>query len=239
VETPPAGRLGSVATPAAKPSAQPGPRTKAALRILIADDHQIVRSGLRQLIAGQRDMQVVAECRTGREVLNQLRAEPCDVVLLDLSLPDMSGLDVLKHVRAHYDGVAVLVVSGYPESQFGLNVLRAGAKGFISKGVDETELLRAVRMVANGHRYIGPELADQLVSGVQGDPNEPRHSVLSEREFQIFCKLAEGTSVSEIAEKLFLSVKTVSTYRSRILQKMAMKSNADITYYAIKNGLLQ
>jgi DNA-binding NarL/FixJ family response regulator len=214
-------------------------RTLSTLRVLVADDHQIVLSGLKQMIAGQRDMQVVAECRTGRDVLNELRKQPCDVVLLDLSLPDMSGLDVLKHVKGHYPDIAVLVISGYPESQFGLNVLRAGAMGFVSKGVDETELLRAVRMVARGHRYVGPELADQLVSGVQGDPNEPRHSVLSEREFQIFCKLAEGVSVSEIAGKLFLSVKTVSTYRSRILQKMAMKSNADITYYAIKNGLLQ
>ncbi len=210
-----------------------------ALRVLIADDHQIVRSGLKQIIAGQTDLQLVAECRTGREVLDQLRSQPCEVLLLDLSLPDMSGLDVLKHIKAHHHSVAVLVVSGYPESQFGLNVLRAGAMGFISKGVDEAELLRAIRMVARGHRYVGSELADQLVAGVQGDPNEPRHNVLSQREFQIFCKLAEGVSVSETAATLFLSVKTVSTYRSRILEKMAMKSNADITYYAIKNGLLQ
>jgi DNA-binding NarL/FixJ family response regulator len=210
-----------------------------ALRVVIADDHDIVRSGLRQMISGQADMKVVAECRTGGEVLTSLRSESCDVLLLDLSLPDMSGLDVLKQIKAHHEDVSVLVVSGYPESQFGMNVLRAGASGFVSKGVEEAEILRALRTVARGHRYVGAELADQLVSGAQGDPNEPRHSVLSEREFQIFCKLAEGTSVSEIAARLFLSVKTISTYRSRILDKMAMKSNADITYYAIKNGLLQ
>ena len=210
-----------------------------AVRVLVADDHQVVRSGLRQMLAQETDLEVVGECRTGKEVLSALRTAPCDVVLLDLSLPDMSGLDVLKHVRAHHEGVHVLVVSGYPESQFGLNVLRAGAFGFISKAVDEAELLRAIRTVARGHRYVGSELADQLVSGAQGDPNEPRHQVLSEREFQIFCKLAEGVSVSDIARKLFLSVKTVSTYRSRILDKMAMKSNADMTYYCIKNGLLQ
>lgn len=209
------------------------------LRITIADDHQIVRSGLKQMISSQPDLKLVGECRTGREVLESLRNEPCDVLLLDLSLPDMSGLDVLKQIKTQHDHLSVLVVSGYPESQFGLNVLRAGASGFISKGVEEAELLRAVRMVARGHRYVGSELADQLVAGVQGDPNEPRHSVLSEREFQIFCKLAEGVSVSEIAGRLFLSVKTVSTYRSRILEKMAMRTNADITYYAIKNGLLQ
>lgn len=206
---------------------------------MIADDHQIVRSGLKQMIQAQSDMKLAGECRTGREVLQQMRTEPVDVLLLDLSLPDMSGLDVLRHVRAHHEKTAVLVVSGYPESQFGLNVLRAGANGFVSKAVDESELVRAVRTVARGHRYVGSELADQLVAGVQGDPNGPRHSVLSEREFQIFCKLAEGVSVSEIAAKLYLSVKTVSTYRSRILEKMAMKTNADITYYAIKNGLLQ
>jgi len=209
------------------------------VRVLIADDHQLVRAGLRQLIEGQPDMQLRAECRTGREVMTALRAGPCDVLLLDLSLPDISGLDVLKHVRAQHGDVAVLIVSGYPESQFGLNVLRAGAAGFVSKGADEAELLRAIRAVARGHRYVGAELADQLVSGVQGDPNEPRHSVLSEREFQIFCRLAEGTTVSDIAATLCLSVKTVSTYRSRILDKMAMKSNADMTYYAIKNGLMQ
>jgi two-component system, NarL family, invasion response regulator UvrY len=211
----------------------------AALRVLVADDHQVVRAGLKQMLASEADMAVVGECRTGKEVLQALRGEPCDVVLLDLSLPDMSGLDVLKHIRTHHDGVHVLVVSGYPESQFGLNVLRAGAYGFISKGVDEAELLRAIRTVARGQRYLGADLADQLVSGAQGDPTEPRHSVLSEREFQIFCRLAEGVSVSAIAAKLFLSVKTVSTYRSRILDKMAMKSNADMTYYCIKNGLLQ
>jgi len=209
------------------------------LRVLVVDDHQIVRSGLRQFVAGQPGMELVGECRTGRDALDQLGRTPCDVLLLDLSLPDMSGLDVLKHVRTHHEQVAVLVVSGYPESQFGLNVLRAGASGFISKGADESELLRAIRTVGRGHRYVGAELADQLVSGVQGDPNEPRHSVLSEREFQIFCRLAGGESVSVIAAQLFLSVKTVSTYRSRILEKMAMKSNADMTYYAIKNGLLQ
>ena len=210
-----------------------------ALRVTIVDDHQIVRSGLRQMIGLQADMELVGECSSGREVLQQMRTVHSDVLLLDLSLPDMSGLDVLRQITAHHETVAVLVLSGYPESQFGMNVLRAGASGFVSKGVDEAELVRAVRTVARGRRYIGAELADQLVAGVQGDPNAPRHSVLSQREFQIFCRLAEGVSVSGIAGALFLSVKTVSTYRSRVLEKMAMRTNADITYYSIKNGLLQ
>mgnify|MGYP000075322786 FL=1 len=207
--------------------------------VIIADDHQLVRTGLKQVIASQPDLRVVAECRTGKEVLALLQTEACNVLLLDLSLPDMSGLDVLKHVRSHHDGIAVLVLSGYPEKQFGLNVLRGGAHGFISKGVDDAELLRAVRMVARGSRYVGPELAELLLAGLDGAADQPRHGALSEREFQIFVKLAEGKTVTEIAGKLFLSVKTVSTYRSRILEKMGMKTNADITYYAIKNSLLQ
>jgi len=207
--------------------------------VIIGDDHQVVRAGLRQIIASQPDLQVVAECSTGKEVIAALKEHACNVLLLDLSLPDMSGLDVLKHVRSHHDGVAVLVLSGYPEKQFGINVLRGGAHGFISKGVDDAELLRAVRMVARGSRYVGPELAELLLAGLDGSGDQPRHGVLSEREFQIFVKLAEGKTVTEIAGKLFLSVKTVSTYRSRILDQMGMKTNADITYYAIKNSLLQ
>jgi two-component system, NarL family, invasion response regulator UvrY len=209
------------------------------IRVAVVDDHQLVRIGLKQIIEAQSDFAWVGEAKNGREALALLRATPCDVLLLDLSLPDMSGLDVLRQIKAHHESVATLVLSAYPENQYGLNVLRAGASGFLSKTADDGELCRAIRAAMRGGRYVSPELAEMLVSGLQGAPGEPRHSVLSEREFQIFCKLAEGKSVSEIAAKLFLSVKTVSTYRTRILEKMAMKTNADITYYAIKNNLLQ
>jgi DNA-binding NarL/FixJ family response regulator len=210
------------------------------IRVAVVDDHQLVRIGLKQIIEGQSDFAWVGEAKNGREALNLLRGTPCDVLLLDLSLPDMSGLDVLRQIKAHHETVATLVLSAFPENQYGLNVLRAGASGFLSKTADDGELCRAIRAAMRGGRYVSPELAEMLVSsGLQGSPGEPRHSVLSEREFQIFCKLAEGKSVSEIAAKLFLSVKTVSTYRTRILEKMAMKTNADITYYAIKNNLLQ
>src|SRR5678815_992486 len=192
-------------------------------RVMIVDDHQVVRAGLRTMINGQPDLAVIAEAGSGREAMDQLRQHTVDVLLLDLSLPDVSGLDVLKHAKAHY----------------GLNVLRGGASGFVGKGTEESELFRAIRTVARGGRYVGPDLADLLVAGVRGDPNAPLHSILSEREFQIFCKLAQGESVSEIANRLFLSVKTVSTYRSRILEKMSMKSNADITTYALRNNLIQ
>jgi DNA-binding NarL/FixJ family response regulator len=209
------------------------------IRIAVVDDHQLVRIGLKQIIESQPDFTWVGEARTGREALTLLRGTAVDVLLLDLSLPDMSGLDVLRQIKAHHDTVSTLVLSAYPENQYGLNVLRAGASGFVSKTADDNELCRAIRAAVRGGRYVSPELAEVLVSGIQGAPGEPRHSVLSEREFQIFTKLAEGKSVSEIAAKLFLSVKTVSTYRTRILEKMGMKTNADITYYAIKNNLLQ
>jgi two-component system, NarL family, invasion response regulator UvrY len=210
------------------------------IRVAVVDDHQLVRIGLRQIIEGQADFVWAGEAKTGREALTLLRSTGCDVLLLDLSLPDMSGLDVLRQIKSHHESVATLVLSAYPESQYGLNVLRAGASGFVSKSADDGELCRAIRASVRGGRYVSPELAEMLVSGMQGGaPGEPRHSVLSEREFQIFCKLAEGRSVSEIAASLFLSVKTISTYRTRILEKMGMKTNADITYYAIKNNLLQ
>lgn len=211
-----------------------------ATRVAVVDDHQLVRMGLKQIIESQPDFKWAGEAKNGREALDLLRGGPCDVLLLDLSLPDMSGLDVLRQIKAHHDSVATLVLSAYPEMQYGLNVLRAGASGFVSKTADDSELCRAIRAAVRGGRYVSPELAEVLVSGMQGGaPGEPRHSVLSEREFQIFCKLAEGKSVSEIANKLFLSVKTISTYRTRIMEKMGMKTNADITYYAIKNNLLQ
>ncbi|HPF26692.1 MAG TPA: response regulator transcription factor [Steroidobacteraceae bacterium] len=209
------------------------------IKIMIVDDHQVVRAGIKSLIESQQDLEVVGEAATGREAIDKLRQTQADILLLDLSLPDMSGLEVLRHVRVHYESMGVLILSGFPEAQYGLNVLRGGASGFVGKGTDDSELFRAIRTVARGGRYVGPELADLLVAGVRGDPNAPQHSILSEREFQIFCRLAKGESVSEIANQLYLSVKTVSTYRSRILEKMTMKSNADMTSYAIRNNLVQ
>ena len=208
------------------------------LSVILVDDHQLVRAGLRQTLGGEPGLRIRAECQLGREALAALRIHPCDVLLLDLSLPDMSGLDVLRQVRMHHPRVAVLILSGYPETQFGINVLRAGASGYVNKSVDADELIRAVRTVARGHRYVGPDLADLLVSGLDGSGESPRHAALSEREFQIFCRLAEGESITEIARQLALSVKTVSTYRSRLLEKMGFRTNADLTAYAIQNQLI-
>jgi two-component system, NarL family, invasion response regulator UvrY len=208
-------------------------------RVAVVDDHELVRIGLKQIIEAESDFCWVGDASTGREALDMLRSKPCDVLLLDLSLPDMSGLDVLRRIKSHHDSVATLVLSAYPEKQYGLNVLRAGASGFVSKTAAPEELCRAIRAAVRGGRYVSPELAEVLVNGMQGVSGEPPHAALSEREFQIFCKLAEGQSVTEIGAALFLSVKTVSTYRTRILEKMGMKSNADMTYYAIKNDLVQ
>jgi len=209
-------------------------------RVAVVDDHELVRIGLRQIIEAQPDFAWAGDAATGREAFEMLRTQPCDVLLLDLSLPDMSGLDVLRRIKSHHESVATLVLSAYPEKQYGLNVLRAGASGFVSKTAAPEELCRAIRASLRGGRYVSPELAEVLVNGMQGPTgSEPPHAMLSEREFQIFCKLAEGQSVTQIGAALFLSVKTVSTYRTRILEKMGMKSNADMTYYAIKNDLVQ
>jgi two-component system, NarL family, invasion response regulator UvrY len=209
-------------------------------RVAVVDDHELVRIGLKQIIEAEADFAWVGDAATGADAFEMLRTKQCDVLLLDLSLPDMSGLDVLRRIKSHHDSVATLVLSAYPEKQYGLNVLRAGASGFISKTAAPDELCRAIRAAMRGGRYVSPELAEVLVNGMQGPTgSEPPHSILSEREFQIFCKLAEGQSVTEIGNALFLSVKTVSTYRTRILEKMGMKSNADMTYYAIKNDLVQ
>ena len=210
-----------------------------AISVIITDDHPLVQAGLRSLLEAQPDLEVVAQCRDGRETMAALALRPCNVLLLDLSLPDMSGIDVLRFMRSRYPTVATLVISGYAEREFGIAVLRAGGRGFIGKGADEAELLRAIRSVAHGGRYVGPVLAELLINGMDADADQPAHTVLSEREFQIFCKLAEGLSVTEIATRLCISAKTVSTYRARVLNKMGMKSNADMTTYAVRNALVQ
>jgi DNA-binding NarL/FixJ family response regulator len=209
--------------------------------VVVVDDHHVICAGLKAIIDAQPDMRVVAEANTGRRALAAITEHSPQLVLLDLQLGgDMSGLDVLRSLQTHQTPARVLMLSAYSEAQYGLNVLRAGAAGFIAKGVDQTELLRAMRMVMRGGRYLGPALAEQLVASASGeDPQGPLHSRLSTREFQIFCKLAQGESVSQVAAKMFLSVKTVSTYRRRVLDKMAMKSNADLTAYALRNELIQ
>ena len=207
-------------------------------RILIADDHAVVRAGIRQFLDGEPSIQEIGEAATGNETLAQLRAGKWDLVLLDIFMPDRSGLDILRHIRVGHPKVKVLVLSGLPEQQYAINVLRAGASGYLAKDSAPDELLKAVSNVLAGRRYVSAALAEILVADLDSDPDKPLHTRLSTREFQIFCKIAGGRGVSDIANELSLSVKTVSTYRSRILEKMSFKTNADVTSYALRNGLI-
>jgi two-component system invasion response regulator UvrY len=208
-------------------------------RILLADDHQIVRNGLRQLINGEADLEVCAEAATSAETLTLLRQHDFDVLLLDISMPDRDGMDTLRLLRTHRADLPVLIISAYAEEQYALNMLRAGANGYIRKDADVDDILTAIRTVLRGRRYVSDVVADLLTQRLNGDNDAPAHQQLSEREFQVLHKLATGKSVTEIAEELFISVKSVSTYRSRLLTKLNLKSNAELTYYALKNGLIE
>ncbi len=207
--------------------------------ILIADDHAVVRAGLRQFLLDSGNIGDVAEAASGQQAMDLLRTKRFDLLILDINMPGRGGLDILKNVRASFPDTRVLIVSGFPENQYAVNVLKAGASGYLSKESAPDELVKAVQLVLSGRRYVSSALAEQLVADLDVDSDQPVHAALSEREFQILCKLAGGRAVSEIARELCLSVKTVSTYRSRVLEKMNLKSNADITRYALQNGLIQ
>jgi DNA-binding NarL/FixJ family response regulator len=210
-------------------------------KVLIADDHAIVRAGYRQFLESEPGITNIGEASNAQEVLDQLRVESWDLVLLDIQMPDRSGLDLLKYICAQYRSVLVLITSGLPEELYAGNALRAGARGYLSKGTDPEEVLQAIRTVLAGRRYVSAAFAEQMAADLDHGRNQgkPLHSSLSTRELQTFCKIAGGSTVAQIAAELSLSAKTVSTYRSRILEKMCMKSNTDITAYALRNGLIQ
>jgi len=208
-------------------------------KVLIADDHAVVRAGLRQFLEEDPSITEIGDASTGREALEALRSGRWDLLILDINMPDRSGLDILSHIRAAGYSTRVLVMSGLPERQYALNVLRAGARGYLSKEGAPDELLKAMRAILDGRRYVSPALAELLVSELDQDTDKPLHARLSEREFQVLCKLAAGRAVSDIAGELCLSVKTVSTYRTRVLDKMHLETNADLTTYALRNGLIQ
>lgn len=208
-------------------------------RILLGDDHQIVRTGLRQILESDLGLEVAGEASTSAEILTALRDGTWDLVMLDIGLPDRSGVETLRLIRNTYPALPVLIISGYPEDQYAINLLRAGASGYIRKDADTDEILRAVHVVLQGRRYMSEAVSEMLARRLEDGAERPLHQELSEREFQVLCLLAGGSTVSQVAEQLFLSVKTVSTYRSRILEKFGMQTNAELTYYAIKNGLVQ
>ena len=206
--------------------------------ILIADDHTLFRVGLRQYL--EKDgFTKVGEAGTGVQALERLREHPWDLVILDINMPDRSGIDILRHVCASHPHTRVLVVSGFPEEQYALAVMRSGASGYVEKDQAPEECLRAVRTVLAGRRFVSPSLADMLVTELENPTEKPPHAALSQRELQILCKIAVGRSVSEIADELFISAKTVSTYRKRVLEKMGLRTNAELTTYALRHRLVQ
>jgi DNA-binding NarL/FixJ family response regulator len=210
-------------------------------RVLIVDDHSAVRAGYRQFLESEPSITEVGEAESGNEALEQMRRKEWDLLLMDIHMPERGGLDILRHVTSGYPDVRVLVMSGLPEEQYARHVLRAGASGYLSKGGSSAEFLKAVRLVLSGRRYVSATLAESMAADLETkrDQSGPLHASLSAREFQIFCKLAGGSSVSSIAEELSLSVKTVSTYRSRVLEKLSFTSNADMTSYALRHGIIQ
>jgi two-component system invasion response regulator UvrY len=208
------------------------------ITILIADDHAIVREGLKQIVADTPDMVVVDEASTGSEVLDKVRKNEYSVVVLDISMPGGDGLNILKQIKKERAKLPVLVLSVHPEEQYAVRVLKAGAAGYLTKESAPGELISAIRKVSCGRKYVSRLFAEKLAFDLLGVGEKPLHEALSDREYQVLCMIASGKRVKEIAGDLCLSVKTVSTYRSRILEKMRMKSNAELTHYAIKCGLV-
>ena len=209
------------------------------IKIIIADDHSIVREGLKQIIADTPDMVVCDEACNGSELIEKVMKDEFDVVVLDITMPDTNVLDVLKQIKKRLPTIQILVLSMHPEEQYAVRVLKAGASGYLTKESAPSELVKAIRKVSNGRKYISSAFAENLADIILSGHDQPIHATLSDREYQVLCMIASGETVKNIAGNLFLSEKTISTYRSRILQKMDMKNNAEIIHYAIKNMLVQ
>ena len=210
------------------------------IKIVIADDHDIVRAGLKQIISDTRDMKVTGESGCAEQLIELIKKNNYDVVLLDLKMPGMNGLDAIKHIKALKPDLPVIVLSMHAEDQYAVRTIRAGASGYITKETASENLVAAIKKAVAGGRYISPALAESLADSIAwGGIDTPLHDNLTDREFQVMCMIASGKSVSEIASELFLSVKTISTYRQRLLTKMNMKNNSEITHYVIKNNLLE
>jgi two-component system, NarL family, invasion response regulator UvrY len=207
-------------------------------RVILCDDHAVVRRGIRDTLADAPDIEVVAETGSYSEVRDALRNTPCDVLVLDLSLPGRGGLEVLASLKDTDLQVRVLIVSMYPEDQYAIRCLRAGAQGYVNKAGDPSELVEAVRTVAQGKKYVSPAVAQMLVDNLHAPTSEVLHASLSERELQTLLKIASGKRLSDIATELMLSPKTVSVYRSRVLEKLKLSNNAELTVYAIRNNMV-
>jgi DNA-binding NarL/FixJ family response regulator len=207
------------------------------IKVLIADDHAVVRRGLRQIFSDEPDIVPAGEVSSGQEVLQAVQADAYDLVLLDMALPDASGLEILTQIRSLKPGLPVLFLSVYPEEQYAIRVLKAGAAGYLTKESAPDELVAAIRQVAQGSKYVTRSLAEKLAVLLEPEGDRPLHEKLSDREYQVMCLLAEGKQVSEIAVQLALSIKTVSTYRARVLEKLHLHNTAEIVRYAVQHDL--
>lgn len=211
---------------------------KSVIRVLIADDHAILRRGLQEILVREIEGTVCGEARDAQEVLAQVQREDWDLLILDVTMPGRSGLDVLKDVKSLRPKLPVLVLSMHPEDQYGKRVLKAGAAGYMNKESAPEELIKAVRKVLAGGHYVSPELAEKLASDLSRDGGLPIHEILSDREFEVLRMIGDGKTVSQIGEELHLSVTTVSTYRARILEKLGKNTTAELMHYALHNQLV-
>jgi len=208
------------------------------IRVILCDDHAMIRRGIRDTLAEAVDIQVTAETGSYAEVREAIRNHPCDVLVLDINLPGRSGLDVLSSLRETESSIKVLMVSMYPEDQYAIRCLKAGAQGYLNKAGDPADLVTAVRTVAQGRKYVTPNVAQMLVDNLSAPQATSLHASLSERELQTLLKIASGKKLSDIAQELMLSPKTVSVYRARVLEKLKLANNSELTVYAIRNGLV-
>ena len=208
------------------------------LKILIADDHAIVRKGLKQLLVEEYPSAVIGEAADTEGLLKQVISTSWNIVICDMNMPGRSGLDALAHIKQVAPGLPVLIMSMYPEDQYALRALKAGASGYLQKESIHDDIIKAIQTVQLGKKFITPSIAEKLADAFQNDKNKPLHEILSDREFDVFKLIASGKTVSDIAGQLSLSTTTVSTYRSRVLEKMAVRSNAELTRYALENKLI-
>jgi two-component system invasion response regulator UvrY len=209
------------------------------IRVLIADDHAIVRQGLRQILSDTSDLIVAGEASDGIEVTRMVRDGEWHVVLMDVSMPDRNGIDALKLIKKEFPRLPVLVLSMHPEEHYAVRALKAGAAGYLTKQSAPELLVNAIRQVASGKKYVSAAVAQQLAEAITDDDERPPHEKLSDREYQTLVLISSGKALSQIAEELNLSVKTVSVYRARLLEKMKMKNNAELTHYGLKHGLTE
>jgi DNA-binding NarL/FixJ family response regulator len=209
------------------------------IRVFFTEDHAIVREGLKQILADTKDIVVAGEASDGDEALAKIKTGDYDIIVMDISMPGRSGLEIMKEIKEIKPALPVLILSMYPEDVYAIRSFRAGASGYLSKESAPTELITAIRKVAAGGKYVSAVLAERLVVNLGDDSGKPLHEKLSEREYQILCMIASGKTGKQIAAELSLSAKTVSTYRTRILEKMDLKNNSELTHYAIQNGLAE